>query len=1159
MGRSGSRIALCWLAFALAGTALAEQASGQQSIQYAEPVRLSLKSSVAEFDAYGRRFSLSLADNQRVLQKLSTQRRNELASYKLLRGSVAGAPGSWVRLTETPDGVEGAIWDGKEFYAVTRHANIAHFLTTPLSAAPDQTVVYRLSDARNLLPQDFCALSDVAEAQGPTALDQYNAIVRSIEPGEFSPSITRQIEISLIADSAFQEAESADPTAAMLARLNIVEGIFSEQIGLLVLATDVRLMLKQEDPFTSTKGTSLLEQLSAYRSATPAVRSRGLAHLMTGKDLDGTTAGIAYVRTACDRERGVSLSQRSYGTTISALIMAHELGHNLGASHDGEPGTPCASTGAGFIMASAVSGYATFSQCSIDTMQAVIAAASCVTPAQYADVTVDREVNSVSGEGGLPFTLPFTVSSTGNVSAQDAQISVTLPASTAYTIESVSSTLGGCSISGLTATCAMGDLAAGSSAQVNVVGRGTRAATFTAQATVTASNDRLTSNNNRQLPVSLRSGIDARLALSASTADVALGAPLEVFADVSSLRAMAVSNATLSLNLNQPVSSATLAGASCAVNASSVVCSIAEIPSGATRRLTVLATAQTAGALFASGSVSAAGDGDLTNNNASTSGWVQAARDVELTTPVPVVDLGVGAIHEIPYTLRARGHLPTGDVVLLLTLPAALVVDSLDAGGITCTQPSANAWRCEMGQMAPGATRLVNLRVHAATPVQGNVLAVATASDDGHAGNNTANLLLRVDHLVDLAVTMASGGFGVEDARLDGQVALRSNGRQTLSDATLDIELHSAGRLTAAAIHNGAGCTLMSETRARCSLPALARNAQVYVDYSAEFAEPGTYDVTFLAATSGDSAPDNDRLVRAILVRPYNDAAVSGSLTMHDFLGGQTRVRTFTVSTDRRGLASARLLAGHAAPALMVEAISANTGDCRVDADLGGVCDFTDLPAHASVPVSVTYRAAKGSWTVNPVVSVSTPGDVESGNNSLTAPVETIGSTDLELRVATTVGGTKSATLSFPLIELVNGDSKAITPRLEVTLPPEVTVVDVSATDGMCSGTTTLRCDFNTLEPFARASVSLSVRSGASGSFVSQVRVASVNDSNSTNDARDVAMEITAPSVAASNGPSSDTGGGGGRMEWLALLFLALVKWGHSPFASKRGQASVRH
>ena len=77
-------------------------------------------------------------------------------------------------------------------------------------------------------------------------------------------------------------------------------------------------------------------------------------------------------------------------------------------------------------MASSVSGYSTFSQCSIDTMQPVLAAASCVTAAEYADVTVAADVVSVTGEGGLPFTLPFTVTSAGNSVAEDAVFTVTL-------------------------------------------------------------------------------------------------------------------------------------------------------------------------------------------------------------------------------------------------------------------------------------------------------------------------------------------------------------------------------------------------------------------------------------------------------------------------------------------------------------------------------------------------------------------------------------------------------------------------------------------------------------------------------------------------------------------------------------------------------------
>ena len=67
MSANGSRIALwLWLIFGAVSAAARTPA-----IQFAEPVALSLKSGAAEFDAYGRRFSLTLDDNERVLAKLS--------------------------------------------------------------------------------------------------------------------------------------------------------------------------------------------------------------------------------------------------------------------------------------------------------------------------------------------------------------------------------------------------------------------------------------------------------------------------------------------------------------------------------------------------------------------------------------------------------------------------------------------------------------------------------------------------------------------------------------------------------------------------------------------------------------------------------------------------------------------------------------------------------------------------------------------------------------------------------------------------------------------------------------------------------------------------------------------------------------------------------
>ena len=66
-------------------------------------------------------------------------------------------------------------------------------------------------------------------------------------------------------------------------------------------------------------------------------READLKHLFTGKDLSGSVVGIAYIGGVCKRY-SYGLTQ-SY-STLTAKIFAHEIGHNLGASHDIEsPGT----------------------------------------------------------------------------------------------------------------------------------------------------------------------------------------------------------------------------------------------------------------------------------------------------------------------------------------------------------------------------------------------------------------------------------------------------------------------------------------------------------------------------------------------------------------------------------------------------------------------------------------------------------------------------------------------------------------------------------------------------------------------------------------------------------------------------------------------------
>src|SRR5262249_28151404 len=153
-----------------------------------------------------------------------------------------------------------------------------------------------------------------------------------------------------------------------------------------------------------------------YRANTPAIRDRGLAHLFTGHGLNGTIVGIGYVGALCEAQTGVSVSE-ALDPVDSMLIVAHELGHNFGAPHDGEAGSACSSVPQTFLMAPVLNGSSTFSSCSVQIMQTAAAAAACVTPARTRDVAVTVPAASITTNVGQTFDYPVDVTSVGQGTA----------------------------------------------------------------------------------------------------------------------------------------------------------------------------------------------------------------------------------------------------------------------------------------------------------------------------------------------------------------------------------------------------------------------------------------------------------------------------------------------------------------------------------------------------------------------------------------------------------------------------------------------------------------------------------------------------------------------------------------------------------------------
>lgn len=167
--------------------------------------------------------------------------------------------------------------------------------------------------------------------------------IRALTAESDSPTLetARVITISTDADEEWYQRYGEASNAVIASIINSAETIFHRQLG-------IRFRIVQQhvyavgSPYTTTNASKLLasftmnpeNRLHLGQDKTTFHKDVDLKHLFTGKDLDGSTIGIAYIGTVC------ALPSMAYGITqaymdiASAAIFAHELGHNFGANHD---------------------------------------------------------------------------------------------------------------------------------------------------------------------------------------------------------------------------------------------------------------------------------------------------------------------------------------------------------------------------------------------------------------------------------------------------------------------------------------------------------------------------------------------------------------------------------------------------------------------------------------------------------------------------------------------------------------------------------------------------------------------------------------------------------------------------------------------------------
>jgi hypothetical protein len=243
-------------------------------------------------------------------------------SVNTYKGTIPESNNSTIRLTITEKGdVEGLFFQDKELYFIDSENRL-----DPNGNA-NRLVIYQADDVIN-------------NEQGSCGVPHVQGIKRAVEflysQAVTAEATTREVELATEADYEYVTAAGGATQANSLIAsiINQVEGIYTQELGISFNIVYQHTWATADDPYTSTAAGTMLTEFRNYWNSNFSNIRRDLAHMWTGKDMDGSTVGIAYVGVVCrSASSSYGVSQRLTGQVSRVGLTAHEIGHNFSASH----------------------------------------------------------------------------------------------------------------------------------------------------------------------------------------------------------------------------------------------------------------------------------------------------------------------------------------------------------------------------------------------------------------------------------------------------------------------------------------------------------------------------------------------------------------------------------------------------------------------------------------------------------------------------------------------------------------------------------------------------------------------------------------------------------------------------------------------------------
>ncbi len=468
----------------------------------------------------GAAYPAELRENTDLFSHVRGARPSQARHYE---GELTGLADSWVRVSNIRGHWQGVVsLDGQRFVVdsgsqANKNGDIvldAQSPTDAMAGASCATEAFATSNATLAQELSFGTANADFAAACQTKVD----------------GVCLLAELDIAFDQVFQQKFSSDQAAGIV---NIIDGYYRNDLS---IQFDVLSMtfLSTNLFSTTTDSAALLDDISNKKDLgqVPFVTNpRAILHLATGRDFDGTTIGIANVGSLCSTTQNTgtaqivknSLGQDSVGLT--ALVIAHEIGHNFGAKHDTTENT-CAS---GFIMSATLAQNAThFSQCSIDEITTKINSISNLSACfefPVDAVLTAHPTNPGTAAANENFTLDYDITET-HASVASAELRAT------GSFAAAGGTFVGATINGLTCTVASDGqsylcVTGSSGGLLEVTARVTGGAAMTIGATLAVgpgggAKDIDTSNNSANQTVSTSTAPPAPSALAASVAGSAI-------------------------------------------------------------------------------------------------------------------------------------------------------------------------------------------------------------------------------------------------------------------------------------------------------------------------------------------------------------------------------------------------------------------------------------------------------------------------------------------------------------------------------------------------------------------------------------------------------------------------------------------------------------